>query len=355
MLDAWKPSSPPPGQGRRARQGHAELRRQPRRRLLHAGGDAPHRAPRPGLRRGGCADRPAIGRPKSATYRTADVVGLDTLAHVIGTMQATLPDDPWHAALRTPGWLTALIAKGALGQKTRAGIYRKEGKAINVLDLAKQDYRLEPARSMPRCRHPEDQEPGGEVRPAARASVTRRRSSSGPSSATSSTTAPSTSRSIADNARDVDFAMRWGFGWAQGPFETWQAAGWQAIAECREGRHRGRQGDERRAAAGLGVRCATGRACAERLVERAPKGPQAALDAAGVCAPALPRARARRAAEERGTTLWENAGVRLWTCRAGRRAHRHRAVLQEMHALGPDVLDGMLEAVARAERDSTAW
>jgi 3-hydroxyacyl-CoA dehydrogenase len=40
---------------------------------------------------------PMIGRPKSATYRTADVVGLDTLAHVIGTMQATLPDDPWHA------------------------------------------------------------------------------------------------------------------------------------------------------------------------------------------------------------------------------------------------------------------
>jgi 3-hydroxyacyl-CoA dehydrogenase len=40
---------------------------------------------------------PIIGRPKSATYRTADVVGLDTLAHVVKTMQDTLPEDPWHA------------------------------------------------------------------------------------------------------------------------------------------------------------------------------------------------------------------------------------------------------------------
>jgi 3-hydroxyacyl-CoA dehydrogenase (EC 1.1.1.35) len=84
---------------------------------------------------------PAIGRPKSATYRTADVVGLDTLAHVIKTMQDTLPADPWHKFYAAPAWLTFLIGKGALGQKTRAGIYRKEGKAIHVVDLAKQDYR----------------------------------------------------------------------------------------------------------------------------------------------------------------------------------------------------------------------
>ena len=49
-------------------------------------------------------------------------------------------------------------------------------------------------------------------------------------------------RSIADNARDVDFAMRWGFGWKQGPFELWQAAGWQQVAAVGQGRHRRRQG-----------------------------------------------------------------------------------------------------------------
>ena len=61
---------------------------------------------------------PRIGRPKSATYRTADVVGLDTLAHVVKTMQDTLPNDPWHGYFKTPEWLAALIGKGALGQKT---------------------------------------------------------------------------------------------------------------------------------------------------------------------------------------------------------------------------------------------
>src|SRR5882672_3413116 len=58
---------------------------------------------------------PAIGRAKSATYRTADIVGLDTMAHVVKTLGDTLPADPWAAYYRAPEWLSALIAKGALG------------------------------------------------------------------------------------------------------------------------------------------------------------------------------------------------------------------------------------------------
>src|SRR5688572_2849647 len=77
---------------------------------------------------------PAIGRPKSANYRTADVVGLDTMAHVIRTMADTLRDDPWHSYLKAPKWLEGLVAKGALGQKAGAGIYTKRGKDILVLD-----------------------------------------------------------------------------------------------------------------------------------------------------------------------------------------------------------------------------
>src|SRR5690348_13705798 len=84
---------------------------------------------------------PLLGRPKSATYRTSDVVGLDTMAHVIKTMADTLPDDPWHAYFQAPAWLQALVSKGALGQKAGAGFYTKRGKDILVLDLAAQDYR----------------------------------------------------------------------------------------------------------------------------------------------------------------------------------------------------------------------
>src|SRR3546814_4471120 len=63
------------------------------------------------------------------------------MSHVIKTMADTLPDDPWHSQFNTPDWLKALIANGALGQKTGAGIFRKIGKTISVLDIGKADYR----------------------------------------------------------------------------------------------------------------------------------------------------------------------------------------------------------------------
>ena len=90
-------------QGRGLRQGHAELHRQPHRRVLDAG----RRCTTPqqfglGFDDVDALTGPAIGRPKSATYRTADVVGLDTMAHVIKTMADTLPDDPWHQYFQAP-------------------------------------------------------------------------------------------------------------------------------------------------------------------------------------------------------------------------------------------------------------
>src|SRR3546814_19818699 len=63
------------------------------------------------------------------------------MSHVSKTMADTLPDDPWHSHFNTPDWLKALIANGALGQKTGAGIFRKIGKTISVLDIGKADYR----------------------------------------------------------------------------------------------------------------------------------------------------------------------------------------------------------------------
>ena len=173
---------------------------------------------------------PAIGRPKSATYRTADVVGLDTMAHVIKTMADTLPEDPWHSYFQAPTWLKALIDKGALGQKTGAGVFRKVGKDIVVLELAKQDYRAA------------DQKASDEVAailaikdPAEK--FARLRASSDPQAqflwAVFRDLFHYTAfhlADIADTARDVDFAIRWGYGWQLGPFETWQAAGWQQVA-----------------------------------------------------------------------------------------------------------------------------
>jgi len=171
-----------------------------------------------------------LGRPKSATFRTLDIVGLDVFAHVVNTMRETLTDDPWHKHFELPGWFGYLVDQGSLGQKTRRGIYQKIGKEIHVLDLHTNEYRLSDAkiddgvkgilrerdwakklaglRSHP---HPQAQFLWAVFRDVFHYCALQL-------------------GEIADNARDFDFAVRWGFGWDSGPFEIWQAAGWQRVA-----------------------------------------------------------------------------------------------------------------------------
>ncbi|MFT4197355.1 MAG: 3-hydroxyacyl-CoA dehydrogenase family protein, partial [Pseudoxanthomonas sp.] len=190
---------------------------------------------------------PLLGRPKSATYRTSDVVGLDTMAHVIKTMADTLPDDPWHQYFASPKWLDALIDKGALGQKTGAGIFRKVGKDILVLDLEKlkspaMDGRAVAEGSADPYR-PADRGAAAEVvdilkirNPAEK--FARLRESQHPQAqflwACFRDLFHYSAYHLADlarTAREVDFAIRWGYGWSLGPFETWQAAGWKQVAQ----------------------------------------------------------------------------------------------------------------------------
>ncbi|MCP5240429.1 MAG: 3-hydroxyacyl-CoA dehydrogenase/enoyl-CoA hydratase family protein [Zoogloeaceae bacterium] len=293
---------------------------------------------------------PNIGRPKSATYRTADVVGLDTLVHVLGTMQATLPDDPWHAFFKTPAWLKALVDNGALGQKTRGGIYRKQGKQIMVLDLAQQDYRAS----------------GAEVAPEV-AAILKNRNPAEKFAQLRASEHPQASflwaifrdvfhycayhlADIADNARDLDLAMRWGFGWALGPMETWQAAGWRAIADAvKADIDAGRAMIDAPLPAWVfereGVHEAGGSFSA---ADNALK-PRSSLPVYG--RQLYPEQVLGEAPPERGETLWENPGVRLWSrgdidARIG-----ILSITSKMHAIGDEVLDGVLEAVARAERD----
>ena len=84
---------------------------------------------------------PPMGRPKSAVFRTADVVGLDTLAHVLATVQDGVPDDPWRDRFATPPFMARLIASGALGEKSGAGFYKKTRDASG----ARQILALDPA------------------------------------------------------------------------------------------------------------------------------------------------------------------------------------------------------------------
>ncbi|MEO8458908.1 MAG: enoyl-CoA hydratase/isomerase family protein, partial [Dokdonella sp.] len=141
-----------------------------------------------------------------------------------------LPDDPWHRHFKTPGWLQALIDKGALGQKTGAGIFRKVGKDIQVLDPAKNDYRPATAKASDAVaailaiRNP------AEKFDALRASVDPQAQFLWAMFRDLFHYTAYHLADIAETARDVDLAIRWGYGWKLGPFETWQAAGWKQVA-----------------------------------------------------------------------------------------------------------------------------
>ena len=292
-----------------------------------------------------------IGRAKSATFRTADVVGLDTLAHVVKTMFDTLPDDPWHACFATPPVLAALVAKGALGAKTRAGFFRKVGRTIEVLDPETRDYRATAAEVAPEVASLLDIKA-----PAER--FARLRGSPHPQAQFLWAIFRDLFHysafhlaSIADNARDVDLAIRWGFGWQQGPFETWQAAGWKDVAgwitdDIAQGKALASvplpdwvSGDKVTAARGV----------------HAPRGAYAAARDEFIPRSSLPVYRRQyfpdpvlgEKARDRGTTIFETDAVRMWHLGedVGIVSFRSKA-----NTIGEDVLDGLLRALDEAEQ-----
>jgi len=290
---------------------------------------------------------PAIGRPKSATYRTADVVGLDTMAHVIRTMADTLPEDPWHRYFAAPKWLEALVAKGALGQKAGAGIYAKRGKDILVLDLQAQDYRPNVGQI--------DPEVGAllkEKNPARKFAGLR--DSENPQAQFLWAVFRDLFHycayhlaDVAETARDVDLAIRWGYGWSLGPFETWQAAGWKEVA--------GWIADD----------IVAGKTMSDApLPDWVFDGRDGVHGAEGSFSPAqnakmprssLPVYRRQRFPDpllgerfEPGETVFENDGVRLWHDGDGVAIASFKT---KLHTVNDQVLDGLQHAIGIAERD----
>ena len=294
---------------------------------------------------------PAVGRPKSATYRTADVVGLDTMAHVIQTMNDTLADDPWHEYFKAPVWLSGLIEQGALGQKTGAGFYKKAGKDIVVLDVAKRDYR------------PSEQKPSDEV--AAILAIKDPAEKFGKLRASNDPQAQflwATFRDlfhytayhladIADTARDVDFAIRWGYGWKLGPFETWQAAGWQQVAKWIQedidaGKAMSKAPLPKWVTDGrTGVHGKNGSYSASSNTDK-PRSQHPVYKRQLFPDPILGEK------FDQGTTVWENDGVRLWTL--GDDGVGIISFKTKMNTVNDFVLDGIQHAIGIAEEQLKA-
>ena len=145
-------------------------------------------------------------------------------------MHQQLTEDPWHKLYTLPTWLTGLIKEGHLGQKSGQGIYRKNGKTIEVYDITLGDYRpakvtiSDEVKIIMKCSDARErmQRLVASTHPQARFLVASFRDLFH--------YCAFHLEEIAESVRDVDLALRWGFGWQFGPFETWQSAG---IVEMR--------------------------------------------------------------------------------------------------------------------------
>ncbi|HYW56809.1 MAG TPA: 3-hydroxyacyl-CoA dehydrogenase/enoyl-CoA hydratase family protein [Polaromonas sp.] len=301
-----------------------------------------------------------LGRASSGTFRTADVVGLDTMAHVIKTLQDNLGEgktpDPFESMYGTPPVLAKLLESKSLGQKTGAGFYKKVGRDIMRLDPESMEYVAGGAKANEVVGRML-KKPAGE-----RLKLLREAEGAEPRFLWAILRdqfhyAAVHLASIADTARDIDFAMRWGFGAKQGPFELWQEAGWMEVANwIKEDIDSGKAISKAPlpdwvfkgpvADAG-GVHTAEGSwsASAKKFIARRELPvyqrqffPENVL---GAKAPAF---------ETAGTTLHEDDAIRLWTLDGEQGDVVIASIKTKMHAISPDVAEGLAMGVDLAEK-----
>ena len=179
---------------------------------------------------------PALGRPKSAVFRTADVVGLDTMAHVLTTVAESCPDDPWHERFRIPAVMQSLIDKGALGEKSGAGFYKKTRDAsgtrqIAVLNLDTLEYEEQPNVRFDAIGATRNlEEADDKIRAMVWFDDDAGRFAWKVTAETCLYSAELLGE-IADDIVNIDRALRWGFNYESGPFETWDAIGLESSVK----------------------------------------------------------------------------------------------------------------------------
>jgi 3-hydroxyacyl-CoA dehydrogenase len=174
---------------------------------------------------------PIVGRPKSATFRTADVVGLDVLRHVAENLYENVPNDESRDAFRPPDVLRSLVENGALGAKSGAGFYRKEAGEIRSIDPSTGEYTTGPGTDPVAI---ERFKKAGELDERIQALFgDEGRHGSFFRKTTVDLLAYSARRlgEITDSPADIDRAMRWGFGWKMGPFEMWDTIGFERVRQ----------------------------------------------------------------------------------------------------------------------------
>jgi 3-hydroxyacyl-CoA dehydrogenase len=181
---------------------------------------------------------PAIGRGKSATFRTADIAGVDVCAKVAANLYPAVPHDPEREAFKMPGFVSAMVERKWLGEKTGGGFYRREGHDIRTLDWKTLEYR-----ERKKARFPSLDAALGQGDPVARL----RQILAGTDAAgaflwrvlsSTSLYAASLVPEISEDVVSIDRAMEWGYGWGHGPFRLLDALGVGAVVERAKGEGR---------------------------------------------------------------------------------------------------------------------
>ena len=298
-----------------------------------------------------------LGRASSGTFRTADVVGLDTMTHVIKTLQDNLSEatDPFYGSFGTPAVLQKLLDLGNLGQKTRAGFYKKVGRDVLRFDPQSGDYVPGGQKA--------DEVYGRMLKKPAGERLELLRNAEGAQGQflwailrNSFHYAAVHLGTIADNARDVDQAMRWGFGMKQGPFELWQEAGWLEVAKmiqedidagkalCKaplpEWVFKGPVAD----AGGVHTAQGSWSASQNKFVPRRqlPVYERQIFPEALLGETSLPDWRTA------GTTIAESKALRTWTLDG---QVLIASIKNKMHAISPEVMEALMEALELAESE----
>ena len=283
----------------------------------------------------------AIGRPRSATFRTADIAGVDVCARVAANLLAALPDDPGRALFEVPSFMRDMLERGWLGDKSGRGFYERDDREIRALDWRSLEYRERRKPKLPALEAVRNLEDVG-------ARLRQLVASSDKGGlflwrVLSSTCFYAAARvpEISDDIVSIDRAMEWGYGWGLGPFQTLDALG---VAESAErARSEGRRPPDL-----VEELLASGR---RRFYERegicrtmfGPGGVGAVPERAGVVDLA--------ALKERGRVRKRNPGASLIDLGDG-------CALVEFHsklnALGADAIGMLRSAVAEAAADFDA-
>src|SRR4030067_3188168 len=180
---------------------------------------------------------PAMGRPKSATFRTADMVGLDVMAHVTKNLLENLPEKE-RAYFQPPSFLQQMVKNQWLGQKKKPGLYKRvkgEGKEETlVLDYEKLDYRAQTKASFPSVEAAKNIEDLGERIKTLVMSPDRGGQFAWKTLKKTILYSAEKIPEISDDIVNIDRAMRWGYNWELGPFEIWDAIGLKSSVKRME-------------------------------------------------------------------------------------------------------------------------